>query len=355
MKLIAEPWDVGPGRLSGRQLSRALGGVERQVPRRGAHVLARRRGHGAGARVAPRRIERHLSSRAAAASYASINFVTAHDGYTLHDLVSYEQKHNEANGENNQRRPQRQHQPQLGRRRARPTIRTIIDMRFRVMRDFLATLAFSQGVPMLSHGDEIARTQRGNNNAYAQDNEITWVNWDLDDRQQASCSAFTRKCSPCGRRTPCCGAGTSSAASRRWKAPSERTSPGFAPDGKEMTRRRLAQRRHHALRHADRRRWRRTRSTTAGRPFGRHAAASPERRRRAGTFTLPTLGEMKIWVVMVDTAKHELPVVRRGRVDGRSAHADAAALRRGPPHRDERRRPARSADAEGATHTMSDR
>ena len=72
-------------------------------------------------------------------------------------------------------------------------------------------------------------------------------------------------------------------------------------------------------------------------------------------FTLPTLGEMKIWVEMVDTAQHELPVVRRGRVDGRSAHADAAALRRGPPHRDERRRPARSADAEGATHTMSDR
>ncbi len=116
--------------------------------------------------------------------YASVNFVTAHDGYTLYDLVSYEQKHNEANGENNQDG----HNDNLSRNwgvEGETADERILDLRFRLMRDFLATLAFSQGVPMLSHGDEIARTQGGNNNAYAQDNEISWVNWELDDRRKA--------------------------------------------------------------------------------------------------------------------------------------------------------------------------
>jgi glycogen operon protein len=118
------------------------------------------------------------------AVYASVNFVTAHDGYTLYDLVSYEQKHNEANGENNQDG----HNDNLSRNwgaEGETSDELIIDLRFRLIRDYLATLAFSQGVPMLSHGDEIARTQHGNNNAYAQDNETSWVNWNLDDRRKA--------------------------------------------------------------------------------------------------------------------------------------------------------------------------
>jgi isoamylase len=120
-----------------------------------------------------------------------VNFVTAHDGFTLHDLVSYEQKHNEANGENNQDG----HSDNISRNwgaEGETDDRGILDARYQAMRNFIATLAFSQGVPMISHGDEIARTQDGNNNAYAQDNEISWVNWELDERREHLLD-FTRK------------------------------------------------------------------------------------------------------------------------------------------------------------------
>jgi isoamylase len=124
-------------------------------------------------------------------AYASINFVTAHDGYTLHDLVSYEKKHNEANGENNRDG----HDDNISRNwgvEGETEDERVLDLRFRSMKNFLATLAFSQGVPMISHGDEVARTQKGNNNAYAQDNELTWMNWQLDDRRKELLE-FTRK------------------------------------------------------------------------------------------------------------------------------------------------------------------
>lgn len=116
--------------------------------------------------------------------YASINFVTAHDGFTLHDLVSYNQKHNEANGEENRDGTDNNlswncgaegetHDPQIN------------ELRAKQMRNFLTTLMISQGVPMLLHGDEVARTQQGNNNTYCQDNEISWLRWNLtkDERQ----------------------------------------------------------------------------------------------------------------------------------------------------------------------------
>jgi glycogen operon protein len=125
-------------------------------------------------------------------SYASVNFVTAHDGFTLHDLVSYEHKHNEANGEDNRDGTDDNVSRNWG-VEGDTDDPDVIDRRFRVMRDVIATLAFSQGVPMLSHGDEIARTQHGNNNGYAQDNEISWVHWDLDDRR-SELLAFTQKC-----------------------------------------------------------------------------------------------------------------------------------------------------------------
>jgi len=124
-------------------------------------------------------------------AYASINFTTCHDGFTLHDLVSYEQKHNEANGENNQDGANDNDSRNWG--AEGPTDDAVIlDARYRAMRNFIATLALSQGVPMISHGDEIARTQQGNNNTYCQDNEITWVSWKLDARQRALLE-FTRK------------------------------------------------------------------------------------------------------------------------------------------------------------------
>jgi isoamylase len=111
--------------------------------------------------------------------YASINFITAHDGFTLCDLVSYNEKHNEANGENNQDGANDNASWNMG--AEGPTDdENINTMRERQTRNFLATLMLSQGVPMLTGGDEVARSQRGNNNAFCQDNELTWYDWILD-------------------------------------------------------------------------------------------------------------------------------------------------------------------------------
>ncbi len=118
---------------------------------------------------------------------ASINFVTAHDGFTLDDLVSYNEKHNEANGEDNNDGESHNRSWNCG--VEGPTDDPDVRARARQRRNFLATLLLSQGVPMLAHGDEIARTQRGNNNGYCQDNEITWMDWGgeegLDDERAA--------------------------------------------------------------------------------------------------------------------------------------------------------------------------
>ncbi len=121
---------------------------------------------------------------------ASINFVTAHDGFTMADLVSYNEKHNEANGEGNQDGESNNRSWNCGAEGPTddPAVRAL---RARQHRNFLTTLLFSQGVPMIVHGDELGRTQRGNNNAYCQDNEITWVDWDLDE-DQLELLAFSR-------------------------------------------------------------------------------------------------------------------------------------------------------------------
>jgi len=115
--------------------------------------------------------------------YASINFVTAHDGFTLCDLVSYNHKHNEANRENNRDGSDNNDSWNMG--KEGPTDDAEINaLRERQMRNFLATLMLSQGVPMLTGGDEIARSQMGNNNCYCQDNELTWMDWNLDERRK---------------------------------------------------------------------------------------------------------------------------------------------------------------------------
>src|SRR6185295_6254258 len=108
--------------------------------------------------------------------YASINFVTAHDGFTLEDLVTYNDKHNDANGEGN--RDGESHNRSWNHGAEGPTDDGEIHaLRERQKRNFIATLLLSQGVPMVCHGDELGRTQGGNNNVYAQDNEISWVDW----------------------------------------------------------------------------------------------------------------------------------------------------------------------------------
>ncbi len=115
--------------------------------------------------------------------YASINFVTAHDGFTLHDLVSYNEKHNEGNGDNNEDGTDYNLSWNCG--VEGPTDDpAVIELRERQKRNFLTTLLFSQGVPMICGGDEISRSQSGNNNAYCQDNEISWYDWQLDENRE---------------------------------------------------------------------------------------------------------------------------------------------------------------------------
>jgi glycogen operon protein len=108
---------------------------------------------------------------------ASINFVTAHDGFTLRDLVSYNDKHNEANGENNNDGESHNRSWNCG-VEGETDDREILALRARQQRNFLATLMLSQGVPMLLHGDELGRSQKGNNNGYCQDSPLTWIDWE---------------------------------------------------------------------------------------------------------------------------------------------------------------------------------
>jgi glycogen operon protein len=123
--------------------------------------------------------------------YASINFITAHDGFTLCDLVSYNDKHNEANGDNNTDGESNNNSWNMG--VEGPTEDPEINkLRERQIRNFLATLLLSQGVPMICGGDEFARSQRGNNNGYCQDNELTWYDWKLDE-SRVRLMEFTRK------------------------------------------------------------------------------------------------------------------------------------------------------------------
>jgi isoamylase len=122
--------------------------------------------------------------------YASINFIAAHDGFTLHDLVTYNEKHNDANGEDNRDGHDNNLSSNYG-HEGETDDAAIIDTRERQKRNFLATLFLSQGVSMLCAGDEMGRTQGGNNNAYAQDNEISWLDWNLDERSEALLE-FTR-------------------------------------------------------------------------------------------------------------------------------------------------------------------
>ncbi|HEY8445635.1 MAG TPA: glycogen debranching protein GlgX [Thermomicrobiales bacterium] len=190
VKLIAEPWDVGEG---GYQVGNfpvlwaEWNGKYRDAVREYWHNR----------QVGVAELAHRLTGSSdlyqydGRRPYASINFITAHDGFTLHDLVSYDEKHNEDNGEENQDG----HDDNISWNHGveGPTDDPeIVAARERTKRSFLATLLLSQGVPMLSHGDEIGRTQQGNNNAYCQDNELSWMDWDLSEEQRALLD-FTRK------------------------------------------------------------------------------------------------------------------------------------------------------------------
>lgn len=183
VKLIAEPWDCGPG---GYQVGRFAPGWAEWNDKFRDTVRAFWKGdEGQLADFAARMTASgNLFNHRGRRPYVSVNFVTAHDGFTLHDLVSYNDKHNEANDENNQDGSNNNLSWNHG--VEGPTEDPEINaLRLRQMRNFFATLLFAQGTPMMVAGDEFARTQHGNNNAYCQDSEIGWVNWDLDEDGKA--------------------------------------------------------------------------------------------------------------------------------------------------------------------------
>ena len=184
VKLIAEPWDLGEGgyqvgnfpvlwaEWNGKyrdSVRRFWRGDPGQLPELGYRLTG----------------SSDLYERGGKAPYASINFVTAHDGFTLRDLVSYNDKHNEANGEENRDGSDNNISWNCG-EEGETSDPEVIELRERQIRNFLSTLFLSQGVPMLLHGDEIQRTQQGNNNGYCQDNEISWMNWHLGPHERAT-------------------------------------------------------------------------------------------------------------------------------------------------------------------------
>jgi glycogen operon protein len=189
VKLIAEPWDVGPG---GYQVGNfpvlwaEWNGLYRDS------VRDWWRGQGSVADFASRFTgSSDLYQSDGRSPYASLNFVTAHDGFTLADLVSYNEKHNEANLEDNRDGSDDNRSWNCGVEgpTGDPEVRAL---RARQQRNFLSTLLLSQGVPMLLGGDEIGRTQHGNNNAYCQDNELSWFDWSLDE-ESTRLLAFTQR------------------------------------------------------------------------------------------------------------------------------------------------------------------
>jgi isoamylase len=189
-KLIAEPWDLGP---DGYQVGRfPIGWAEWNGKYRDSIRRFWRGDAGTVGDLASRLSgSSDLYETSGRTPLASVNFVTCHDGFTLQDLVSYESKHNEANGENNRDGTDQNLSRNWGIEGATEAAH-IIRMRDRIKRNFLGTLAFSQGVPMISHGDELGRSQAGNNNAYCQDNPTTWIDWRLSPLQRELLQ-FTRR------------------------------------------------------------------------------------------------------------------------------------------------------------------
>jgi len=181
VKLIAEPWDVGEG---GYQIGNfpplwtEWNGKYRDTVR----DFWRGRPEAIGEFASRLTGSSDLYATTGRSPVASINFVTCHDGFTLQDLVSYNHKHNEANGEDNRDGTDDNRSWNCG-VEGPSDDPAVTDLRARQKRNFLVTLFLSQGVPMLLAGDEMARTQRGNNNAYCQDNEVSWLDWSLADAE----------------------------------------------------------------------------------------------------------------------------------------------------------------------------
>jgi glycogen operon protein len=198
VKLIAEPWDCGPG---GYQVGRFPPGWAEWNDNFRDTARDFWRGEAAAAQISPRLCgSADIFDQHGRKPYASVNFITAHDGFTLNDLVTYNDRHNEPNGENNEDGSSDNRSWNCG--VEGPTDDAEINaLRERQMRNMLATLLLSQGTPMILAGDEFARTQLGNNNAYCQDNEISWVNWDWSPAGQ-TLSTFVKRLIALRKRYP---------------------------------------------------------------------------------------------------------------------------------------------------------
>jgi isoamylase len=228
VKLIAEPWDLGP---DGYQLGRfPLGWAEWNGKYRDGVRAFWRGDPGQLPELAARLAgSPDLFAGEGRPPHAGVSFVTCHDGFTLLDLVSYERKHNEANGEEN--RDGNDHNLSRNWGVEGPTeVAQIVRIRERMQRNFLATLACSLGVPMLSHGDELGRTQHGNNNGYCQDNPTTWVDWQLTPARRELLE-FTRRVLRLRTTTPLLSR-------RTFPVPANGGAPGelvwIRPDGEPM-------------------------------------------------------------------------------------------------------------------------
>jgi len=231
VKLIAEPWDLGEG---GYQVGNFPPGWAEWNGRYRDTIRRYWRGDGDQMGEMAYRLtgSSDLYETGGRRPHASINFVTAHDGFTLRDLVSYNEKHNEANGEENRDGTDDNLSWNCG--EEGPTDHPDVQqLRERQMRNFLATLVLSQGVPMICGGDEIGRTQRGNNNAYCQDTELSWHDW-KPDRSERELFAFVQRLIQLRREQPVLRRHRFFQG-RRIRGSEVKDLAWFRPDGKEMT------------------------------------------------------------------------------------------------------------------------
>ena len=190
VKLIAEPWDCGPG---GYQVGEFPPGWAEWNDKFRDDVRAFWKGdEGLTPKLAARlSASAEMFNKRGRKPWATVNFITAHDGFTLRDTVSYNEKHNEANGEDGRDGSDNNHSWNHG-AEGETDDAAINEMRQRTMRNMLATLLFSQGTPMLLAGDEFGRTQKGNNNAYCQDDDISWLDWNIPETGKAQLELVQR-------------------------------------------------------------------------------------------------------------------------------------------------------------------
>ncbi len=228
LKLIAEPWDVGEGGYRLGRLPAGLGGMERALPRRRSQLLEGRSGRSAQDGERPARARPTYSTGAAGgpgrASISSRRTMASR----LSDLVAYDSKHNEANGEDNKDGHDDNRSWNCGDEGPTDDDK-ILDLRDRMRRNFMATLLLSQGTPMILMGDEVGRTQGGNNNAYCQDNEISWLNWSGIGARDEAFLDFTVEAHRLAQAPAAAASNTIPARLNRWHATEQETSPGSGP------------------------------------------------------------------------------------------------------------------------------